>query len=50
MEIVGIDLAGVETRPTGFCWLNKKLKAKTKILFTDKEILMILPKDNYKKV
>jgi len=36
--IIGIDLAGVDTRPTGFAIL-KKDKVKTKILFNDEEIM-----------
>jgi len=36
---VGIDLAGVETRPTGFCVLNKKMEIATFLLYTDKQIL-----------
>ncbi|HIQ50178.1 MAG TPA: DUF429 domain-containing protein [Nanoarchaeota archaeon] len=36
--VVGIDLAGKEENPTGFCVLTPK-GAKTKKLFTDKEIL-----------
>jgi predicted nuclease with RNAse H fold len=36
---VGIDLAGVETKPTGFCILDKKLRAYTCIVHTDKEII-----------
>lgn len=39
MRIVGIDLAGVETRPSGFCILDESLNAKTCILYTDKEIV-----------
>jgi predicted nuclease with RNAse H fold len=38
MKVVGLDLAGVETRPTGYCELTD-LKAETRLLFTDKEIL-----------
>ncbi len=38
MSIVGLDLAGVETRPTGFCILTD-MKAETSDLFTDKEII-----------
>jgi uncharacterized protein len=38
MSIVGLDLAGVETRPTGFCVLTG-LNAKTCIVFKDSEIL-----------
>lgn len=38
MVIVGIDLAGVETRPTGFCILTG-LHVETCDLLTDKEII-----------
>jgi predicted nuclease with RNAse H fold len=38
MSIVGLDLAGVETRPTGFCRLAGN-KVETCLLYTDKEIL-----------
>jgi predicted nuclease with RNAse H fold len=38
VSIVGIDLAGVETRPTGFCALNG-LSAQTAVLFTDRDII-----------
>ncbi len=38
MSIVGLDLAGVETRPTGFCILSE-MKAETYHLFTDAEII-----------
>ena len=36
--IVGLDLAGVETRPTGFCRLAC-MKADTCLMYTDAEIL-----------
>jgi len=36
--IVGIDLAGVEKRPTGFCVLEG-LKANTCVLYTDMQIV-----------
>jgi predicted nuclease with RNAse H fold len=39
MKIVGIDLAGSEKRITGFCLLDEKLNTKTKILYTDEEII-----------
>ncbi len=39
MRVVGIDLAGVETRPTGFCVLDKSLNANACLLYTDKEII-----------
>jgi len=38
MVVVGLDLAGVETRPTGFCILDG-LYAQTVDLYTDKEII-----------
>ncbi len=38
MTIVGLDLAGVPTRPTGFCSLNG-LQAETCLLFGDNEII-----------
>ncbi len=39
MFFIGIDLAGVETRPSGFAVLNESLEALTMILYTDAEIL-----------
>lgn len=39
MNIVGIDLAGAETRKTGFCIMDENLSAKTRVLHTDKEIV-----------
>jgi len=38
-KIVGIDLAGVESRDTGFCVLDDELNADVCILHTDNEIL-----------
>ena len=38
MSIIGLDLAGVETRPTGFCIL-RGMKAETFLVYTDKEIM-----------
>jgi len=38
MSIVGLDLAGVETRPTGFCVL-KRLMADTSLVNTNEEIV-----------
>jgi uncharacterized protein len=38
MSIVGLDLAGVETRPTGFCVLVG-LKAETCLVYTNDELL-----------
>jgi predicted nuclease with RNAse H fold len=37
MTVVGLDLAGVETRPTGFCIL-RKMNAETSLAYTDGEI------------
>jgi uncharacterized protein len=37
MSIVGLDLAGVETRPTGFCFLMD-MTVDTCVIYTDKEI------------
>jgi uncharacterized protein len=38
MSIVGLDLAGVQTRPTGFCHLLR-MKAQTRLLYNDMEIV-----------
>jgi uncharacterized protein len=38
MSIVGLDLAGVETRPTGYCVLVG-MEAETSLVYTDKDIL-----------
>ncbi len=38
MSIVGLDLAGVETRPTGYCVLVG-MEAETSLVYTDTEIL-----------
>jgi predicted nuclease with RNAse H fold len=38
VTVVGLDLAGVETRPTGFCLL-RQMAAKTLLLYTDTQIL-----------
>ena len=43
MSIVGVDLAGVETRPTGFC-VFANMNVNTCILYTDKEILRRIAK------
>ena len=39
MNVVGVDLAGVENRKTGVCILNMKLWVKTEIVYTDEEII-----------
>jgi len=36
---VGIDLAGVENRDTGYCCLDEDLNAETCVLHTDREIV-----------
>jgi uncharacterized protein len=38
MSIVGLDLAGVENRPTGYCLLED-MKAETCLVYTDEEIM-----------
>jgi predicted nuclease with RNAse H fold len=38
MSIIGLDSAGIEDRPTGFCVLTN-MKVNTCIVFADKEIL-----------
>jgi predicted nuclease with RNAse H fold len=43
MSVVGLDLAGAATRPTGFCKLTG-LNAETTDLFSDEEILRITQK------
>ncbi|MBS7658740.1 MAG: DUF429 domain-containing protein [Candidatus Bathyarchaeia archaeon] len=39
MRFIGLDLSGVEKRPSGFCVLNKNLEAKTFLVYKDEEIL-----------
>jgi predicted nuclease with RNAse H fold len=38
MSIIGLDLAGVETRPTGYCKLLE-MEVETSLIYTDAEIL-----------
>ena len=45
MSIVGLDLAGVESRPTGFCILAD-MQAQTCLVYTDKEILAKIRESN----
>ncbi len=45
MKIIGLDLAGVETRPSGFCTLEG-MKAKTCLVYTDEEIVQKIEKIN----
>lgn len=39
MKAVGIDLAGVAKRPTGFCVLNERRTAEICILYSNKQIM-----------
>lgn len=39
MKVIGIDLAGVETKETGFCVLDESLNVKTSVLYKDEEII-----------
>ncbi len=39
MKAVGIDLAGVEARPTGFCILDETLNAQTCLLHSNRQII-----------
>jgi len=43
MLVVGLDLAGVETRPSGLCIL-KGMKVETKLLYSDEEIIQKIEK------
>jgi len=38
MSVIGLDLAGVESRPTGLCILND-MRAETCLVYSDEEIL-----------
>lgn len=42
MVILGLDLAGVESRPTGFCILYGNLTVETGLIFTDDEIMALV--------
>ncbi len=39
MKALGIDLAGVESRPTGMCLMNGDLRASTCLLYADNDII-----------
>ncbi len=39
MRIVGLDLAGSESRRTGFCSMDQSLSCRTKVLYTDEEVI-----------
>jgi len=41
MRVVGIDLAGVESRPSGFCVLDG-MEAKTSLVYADVRILQLI--------
>ena len=45
MSVVGLDLAGVETRPTGLCIL-KGMKAETSLVYRNEEILERIEESN----
>jgi predicted nuclease with RNAse H fold len=45
MSIVGLDLAGVESRPTGFCILGH-MKAETSLVYADEEIIAKIRESN----
>lgn len=49
MKIIGLDLAGKEKNPTGFCVLIEecgKVKTETKVFYYDKDILDEIKKEN----
>ncbi len=39
MRIVGLDLAGSESRRTGFCSMDQYFLCRTKVLYTDEEVI-----------
>jgi len=43
MLVVGLDLAGVETRPSGLCILNE-MKIETELLYSDEKIIQKIEK------
>ena len=49
MTIIGLDLAGVESRPTGFCILDK-MRVKTQLVYKDKEMIKKIVKLNPKVI
>ncbi|MBS7611821.1 DUF429 domain-containing protein [Candidatus Bathyarchaeota archaeon] len=42
MVVLGLDLAGVESRPTGFCMLQDDLTVETGLIYTDEEIMKLI--------
>ncbi len=49
MTTIGLDLAGVESRPTGFCIFDGK-KIETSLVYTNKEIISKIDKSNPKVI
>jgi predicted nuclease with RNAse H fold len=43
MLVIGLDLAGVETRPSGFC-VFKEMKIETELIYSDGEIIQKIEK------
>ena len=39
MRIVGLDLAGSETRRTGFCSMDQRFSCRTIVLYADEEVI-----------
>lgn len=39
MKAIGVDLAGVATRPTGICVMDDNLRASTRLVYTDDDIV-----------
>ena len=42
MNYLGLDLAGANTRPTGVCMINQKLRVTCSVVHSDSEILSII--------
>ncbi len=42
MVVIGLDLAGVESRPTGFCILQDNLVVETRLIYTDEEAMKLI--------
>jgi len=45
LRAVGVDLAGSESRATGYCLLEVDMRAETQILFKDSEIIQHVQRD-----
>ncbi|MGA3108972.1 MAG: DUF429 domain-containing protein [Candidatus Bathyarchaeia archaeon] len=50
MNYLGLDLAGVYTRPTGVCIINQKLRVTCSVVHSDAEILSIVKRSGTKVV